>query len=184
MCAWTIDQWLELSNNLLTGAGVIATSVFSFMLWKVTKRSTEAAEKSAEAAKAATELALNSAKDNEIKTKAMRLQCLRILKEQAWDIISELSDLEIHKGRSSTYFNKKMAPDITPIDIASFFNDEDAKIINTAWDNLITHLFNYWNRENSHKSSRDVKYSTPHSAKYLSELESIMDDFVAITEIN
>lgn len=185
-CNWSIDNWLSLWSTIVAGLGVITTSIFSYLLYRVTIRSTKAAESSARAAEASTRIAENLEQQKMFVTSAMRRQLLRPLIDQSWDILTEIKSIIDNKKNTSSFFTKKiLVPDISNRDISEFFTEDDRNIIYTAWNSLNAFLDNYWEPFGTQDGLYRLRSNSSVDEKgYLLHLEHVKLCFDLVTEMH
>lgn len=176
------SEWIALSNVIIALLGVMATSLFSYLLWKATERSTKAAESSAAAAEASTRIAENLEIQRAKLAKAMRSQYLVELKKQSMDIMLELNRVKIQNLRNSRLFNMPIDPNIPPSYLAELFNAQDRNIINGAWLELDTYLFNNWEEINTREEFRKLKASN-NEPIHMGEVEDLLKTFKTVFEM-
>ncbi|MEK5235438.1 hypothetical protein NST99_07040 [Paenibacillus sp. FSL L8-0470] len=170
------SDWIALSSAIISLLGVFATSIFSMLLWKATKRSTKAAEESAIAALASTRIAENMEDQKAKLALALKSQYLVELKRQSMDIMVELNKIKFQKLKNSRFFNKSAEPNIPPVYIAELFDAQDRYIINGAWLKLDTYLFNNWEEVEPREEYRKLKFGIDEPI-HMGEVDDLLKTF-------
>lgn len=140
----------EIWSLSITATGIVATSIFSFLIWKVTRLSAQATQESANAAKESAKAAQAS---YELSNSMMEKQ-----KESDIILKEHYRSLVLFKARMAFHILRKIDPreDIKPMfDIPSevglapeklslYFTSEEMKQIQMAWGKLTEYLNQHW----------------------------------------
>jgi hypothetical protein len=143
LCKWTPDNWLTFSGVLVTFVGIIATAIFSYLLWRATERSTKAAESSASAAEASTRIALGIEKERERLARDIKEQLLIGVKREATEILSQLDQIRLFTVNNS-FILRTVSPPITAINLAEYFPQNERNTIISAWENYRNMIDMHW----------------------------------------
>lgn len=180
---WSIENWLTLIGIVVSFLGAAASSVFSYFLYRATSRSTRAAESSAAAADASTQIAKNLENQRVKMTMAMRSQLLIGLKEHAWAILEELIKIRQNEHTSTNFFNNHFRnPNISAYDLSEYFSDEDRKTINNAWSKLNILLTNRWSVFGTGETTLKIRTSVKDKS-YQSDHLDTEQAFKKVTEL-
>lgn len=128
---------------VISTLGITVTGIFSYLIWKTTKKSNDISKKTIELSEQTLELTKAVMLTEEQKKKAIKNEYKRIILKNAKEVEKALV-IEPFKFDPHRLVGIPNKCGLDGKQLGTYFNEKEVEMINTTWDKLNNYLDEYW----------------------------------------